>query len=97
MSRYFGKNGEKATMQSMLDKYRREVNPDCYVYSVNLAGYGQSQVRPNGKRTHMLSGWSEQIFGIMRDIEGCESQSAQSDEPKEIPTIEVLRSRYKKQ
>lgn len=97
MSRYFGKDGEKATMQSMLDKYRREVNPDCYVYSVNLAGYGQSQVKPNGKRTHLLSGWSEQIFGIMRDIEGHDAQSVQTDEPKEIPTIEVLRSRYKKQ
>jgi hypothetical protein len=94
MSEYFGKNGEKATIQSMIDKYRREVNPDCYVYSINLAGYGQSQVKPSGKRTHLLSGWSEQIFGIMRDTEG--DQSAQTTEQKDIPTIDVLRTRYKK-
>ena len=95
MSKYFGKDGNKATVQSMLDKYRMEVNKDAYVYSVNLAGYGQSQVRPSGNRNHLLSGWSEQIFGIMRDLEaGAVEENTQ--EKVEIPTISVLRSRYKR-
>jgi hypothetical protein len=95
MNSYFGKDGNKATIQSMLDRYRREVYADCYVYSVNLSGYGQSQVRPHGRRTHILSGWSEQIFGVMRDLEGVAGQDT-TKEQVEIPTIEVLRSKYKK-
>jgi len=92
MTKYFGKDGDKATVQSMLEKYRREVNPDAYVYSVNLAGYGQSQVKPSSKRSYLLSGWSEQIFGIMRDLEGNVDTTTQ--EQVEIPTIAVLRARY---
>ena len=58
MSDYFGKNGEKATVQSMIDRYRREVNPGCFAYSINLHGYGQSQLKPSGDRNYLLSGWS---------------------------------------
>jgi hypothetical protein len=93
MNQYFGKDGDKATVESMLEKYRRGVNKDAYVYSVNLHGYGQSQVKPDGKRNYLLSGWSEQIFGIMRDLEaGTVDNNTQ--EQVEIPTIAVLRTRY---
>lgn len=98
MSKYFGKGGEKATVQSMIDRYRREVNKDCYAYSINLAGYSQSQIKPSGNRNHLLSGWSEQIFSIVRDVEGLEEQKAQSQtecEVKEVPTVAVLRERYR--
>jgi hypothetical protein len=97
MSDYFGRGGEKATVQSMIDRYRREVNPGCFAYSINLHGYGQSQLKPHGERNYLLSGWSEQIFSLMGDTEGLVNQKAAAEEaePVEVPTIEILRSRYK--
>ena len=89
LEQYFGKN---ATMQSMVDRYRQAVNKNCFVYSVNLNGHGQSQLRPGDDRTHLLSGWSEKLLDMIRDIE-----AGVSDEPEkavEVPAIEVLRSRY---
>ncbi len=91
LEEYFGK---KATMRSMVDRYRQAVNPDCWVYSVNLSGHGQSQLRPNDKRTHLLSGWSEKLLDLMRDIE---AGKFEEDGPKiEVPAIEVLRDRYRR-
>lgn len=90
MEDYFGK---KATMQSMVDRYRQAVNKDCFVYSVNLNGHGQSQLRPSGERTHLLSGWSEKLVNMIRDLEGGKSEEA--NQPKiEVPAIEILRARY---
>jgi len=106
MSRYFGKGGEKATMQSMINRYRREVNKDCYAYSINLSGYSQSQLKPDEGKTHLLSGWSEQVFSIIRDVElgdqvpkadnsnNASGQEAE-DKAKEVPTVAVLRERYR--
>jgi hypothetical protein len=80
-----------ATIQSLLDLYRLNINPDLKVYSINLAGYGQSQVRPGGEAIYLLSGWSEKLFGLIRDLE-------KGDERREapIPQIELLRSRYRR-
>ena len=89
LEKYFGK---KATMQSMVDRYRQAVNKDCFVYSVNLSGHGQSQLRPNDDRTHLLSGWSEKLLDMIRDIEA--GVSNEPEQAVEIPAIEVLRSRY---
>lgn len=91
MEEYFGK---KATMQSMVDKYRQAVNPECWVYSVNLSGHDQSQFRPNDKRTHLLSGWSEKLVDMIRDLEA--GKVGECDTPVEVPAIEVLRGRYKR-
>jgi len=84
--------GQKATMQSMVDRYRLAFNKNCFVYSVNLSGHGQSQLRPGGDRTHLLSGWSEKLLDMIRDIEA--GACADAEKAVEIPAIEVLRSRY---
>lgn len=86
---YFGK---KATMQSMVDRYRQAVNKDCFVYSVNLSGHGQSQLRPGDDRTHLLSGWSEKLLDMIRDIES--GVCTEAEKAVDMPAIEVLRSRY---
>jgi hypothetical protein len=88
MEEYFGKG---ATMQSMVDKYRRAVNADCFVYSVNLNGHGQSQLRPGDDRTHLMSGWSEKLLDMIRDLEAGKEEQGQA---VEVPAIEVLRGRY---
>jgi hypothetical protein len=89
---YFGK---KATMQSMVDRYRQCVNKNCWVYSVNLNGHAQSQLRPNDAHTHLLSGWSEKLLDIIRDLEA--GVTASPEQAIEIPAIELLRSRYQQQ
>ncbi len=91
MEEYFGR---RATMQSMVDRYRQTVNRDCFVYSVNLSGHGQSQLRPKDERTHLLSGWSEKLLDTIRDLEA--GKTEQSEPSIEVPTIEVLRSRYQR-
>ncbi len=91
MESYFGK---KATMQSMVDRYRCAVNKECFVYSVNLNGHGQSQLRPNDLRTHLLSGWSEKLLNMIGEIEsGARNEAGQQ---VEVPSIEILRSRYRR-
>jgi hypothetical protein len=91
MEKFFGK---RATMQSMVDRYRETVNKNCFVYSVNLNGHGQSQLRPKDERTHLLSGWSEKLLDMIRDLEA--ERTEQSAPKVEVPTIEVLRSRYQR-
>jgi hypothetical protein len=88
MSRHFGRN---ATVQSMVDRYRQAVNPQAFVYSVNLSGHGQSQLRPGDHRTHALSGWSEKLFDLMRDLE---AGTAGPPALNSVPALEALRARY---
>jgi hypothetical protein len=92
LEEYFGKG---ATVQSMVDRYRQAVNPDCWVYSVNLSGHGQSQLRPGDDRTHLLSGWSERLLDLIRDLEAGTTPE-EGCQPVEVPAIEVLRSRYRR-
>jgi hypothetical protein len=94
MSKYFGKGGDKATVQSMLDKYRQQVNSQVHVYSINLSGHGHSQLREGDDRNHLLSGWSEQIFNVIRDSEMLQETKVAAT-PVEIPTLSVLRNRYR--
>jgi hypothetical protein len=94
MSKYFG---PKATVQSLVDVYREKVNPGVSVYSVNLNGHAQSQFRPHGERTHLLSGWSEKLLNIIRDLEaGPPGSVVAPNQAVSVPTIEVLRARYRR-
>lgn len=96
---YFGKG---ATMQVMVDRYRAAVNPACRAYSVNLSGHGQSQLRPGDTRSHLLSGWSDKIVDLIRDLEAggtvhtVDEAGTTTAEPVAVPVIEVLRERYRR-
>ena len=47
-------------------KYRKAINPDCWLYSVDLAGYGKGIQVPQGeKNTVLLAGWSDRIFDFI--------------------------------
>ena len=48
-----------------LVKYQRNVNPDVYVYSVDLAGYGFSSIPVDTKNTAKIAGFSDKIFNYM--------------------------------
>jgi hypothetical protein len=89
LKKYMGSS--KATIQSLVDLYRLRVNKELKVYSINLAGYRQSQVRPEGEGAHLLSGWSEKLFGLIRELEG-----AGEHREAPVPAIEVLRAKYRR-
>ena len=47
--------------------YKRRYNPDCKIYSLDLAGYGTLQVPE--KDVYCLAGFSEKIFDLMKFFE----------------------------
>lgn len=47
--------------------YKRKFNPDCKLYSIDLAGYGTLQVPE--KDVYCLAGFSEKIFDLMHYFE----------------------------
>lgn len=51
--------------QSYLDEYRRKINPDVWMHSVDLAGYGTSQFANNGK-VNLLGGWSDKVLEFIK-------------------------------
>lgn len=100
LEEFFGKG---ATMQVMVERYRAQVNPTCRAYSVNLAGYGQSQLAPGDARSHLLSGWSDKIVDLIRGLESGEPVYTVDEpactvaaEPLAVPVIELLRERYRR-
>lgn len=81
----------KGGLQRAFDEYRRKVNKNCFLYSINLAGYEQAQVKPEGDNIVIMSGWSEQIISLMLAAENLEKEN----KTVALPTIELLRSKYK--
>ena len=88
MKKYFG---DKCTIQDMVDKYRKAVNKDCKVYSVNIGGYGQTQLNPKDKGTYIMSGWSEKIFNLIADAERVTEREGNKEQNA---TITALRENY---
>ena len=51
-------------------EYRNKIAPNCYLYSVDLAGYGKGVQVPQGERnTVLLAGWSDRIFDFIANWE----------------------------
>ena len=53
--------------QSYLDKYRKNVNNNCYVHAVDMQGYGTQQFI--GKDVNLVAGWSEKIIEFVSLVE----------------------------
>jgi hypothetical protein len=70
-----------------LKLYQHKVNPKVFFHSIDLQGYGNSKVDTKDKRVHLLGGWSENVFNLIKTFEGIE-------EGISVPTIEELRKRY---
>ena len=37
----------------------KNINKDAYLYELNLAGYGSTQIDPSNKKNIFMSGWSD--------------------------------------
>lgn len=59
--------GRNVSPSGAYNAYKRKYNPDCKVYSIDLAGYGTLQVPE--KDVYCLAGFSEKIFDLMRYFE----------------------------
>lgn len=68
-----GRASEQDIAPAFLD-YRQYVNPQCRMYTIDLAGYGEAKFPENAKGVFMLAGWSDSIFSFMNAIETDEAE-----------------------
>lgn len=57
-------------IDDILNRYRKEINPDVWFYSVNLVGYGTCEINCRHPRNVELAGWSPQILNFISAMEG---------------------------
>lgn len=65
----YGRNVE-SEVENKLAQYRKEVNPDVWVHSIDLSGEGT--VKAKGPKVNLIAGWSERIFEFIVLSEGSE-------------------------
>jgi len=58
-NKYYGYGN---SISEQWNKYKKEINPNCYLYSFDLAGYGTSQVPQGDPKVLLIAGWSENIL-----------------------------------
>jgi len=58
---YFGNNIHSNNIHNSWNQYKH-INPNCYLYSFDLAGYGSTQVPETDPRVLTIAGWSESIL-----------------------------------
>lgn len=52
--------GYARTCQSLVDKYRNEINSNLWVHAIDMQGYGTQQFI--GSNTNIIAGWSEKVL-----------------------------------
>ena len=52
------------SVEAGLDEYRRNVNPDIWVHSIDLAGHGTIQVK--GPKVNLIAGWSDKSLEFIK-------------------------------
>jgi len=57
------------TFGQLIDRYRAKVNPNAFIWAINMVGYGATQVSPRDPRTVEVSGWSEAVIRYLREFE----------------------------
>ena len=57
---YYSNNN--STVHNAWKQYKARVNPNCYLYSFDLTGYGTTQVPETDPRVLTIGGWSESIL-----------------------------------
>ena len=68
----YGMPGYGARGQSLAEQfetYRKNVNPGCYLYSVDLAGYGTAQFPDSERHVVLLAGWNEKLLDFINKFE----------------------------
>jgi hypothetical protein len=61
-------HGRVGRMEKLWRQYKSQV-PQCKLYLFNLASYGTTPVDLQGGDVYMISGWSEKVFEVLKNIE----------------------------
>lgn len=61
---WYGSHGSETEVQHAVARYRRDVNKDVWVHSIDLAGYGT--VKTKGEKTNLIAGWSDKVFEFIK-------------------------------
>ncbi len=69
-------------------KYRKAINKNVWLHSIDLVGYGQAVVPANATAVNLVSGFSEKILIHVLQAEGL------SDGADTLPTIEYIRENF---
>lgn len=76
------------------DQYKRSVNKDAVLHSVDLAGHGKSLTKQSDTDVNLVSGYSEKLLDTFLRFEGINPETGvQNKEEKEF-TIEYIRENY---
>jgi len=92
--------GSTATLSGAVARYRKSMNPNLFVHSVDLAGYGQSAFKTDDPRTNLVSGFSEKILRTVLDFELAVAgpvtapKAAADVTQRPLPTLDDIRARY---
>lgn len=57
-----GWNGSSNTVRNEMQKYWKDINPDCQVYMFNLNGYGEVSFPEGTKNVTYINGWSDRVL-----------------------------------
>jgi hypothetical protein len=62
---WIGRDGKKVTsVEAGIDEYRRNINPDVWVHSIDLAGQGTIQAK--GPKVNLIAGWSDKSLEFIK-------------------------------
>lgn len=59
--------GYDKVCQTLINEYRRRVNPNVYVHAIDLLGYGTQQFK--GDKVNIIAGWNEKILEFIPKVE----------------------------
>ena len=50
-------------VEEKINQYRRDINPDVWVHSIDLSGQGT--IKTKGPKVNLIAGWSEKLFNFI--------------------------------
>lgn len=63
----YGWNRANISVQKLLDEYKKQVNPNVWVHSIDLTGHGTAQMK--GNKVNLVSGWSDKVLDYIGLVE----------------------------
>ena len=61
--------GNDRSVQAEITKYRRNVNHDTFLHTIDLTGYGTVMMPEDDPKTNLITGWSEKILDYINMFE----------------------------
>ena len=68
MQSFFSRNTE-SLVADLFANYRRHINPNVVLHSIDLCGYGTVQFPETMPNVSFIGGWSDKIFAFMQMYE----------------------------